>query len=75
MNFVLASPVPGVDMEIIKIKASILHARTLFAAKQFREAASVAHSLFCMYYKYNLQVENASILLLLAFTRYVITSA
>jgi hypothetical protein len=37
MNFVLASPVPGVDMEIIKIKASILHARTLFAAKQFRE--------------------------------------
>jgi hypothetical protein len=37
MNFVLASPVPGVDMEIIKTKASILHARTLLAAKQFRE--------------------------------------
>lgn len=26
----------------------------------------MAHSLFCMCYKYNLQVENASVLLLLA---------
>ncbi|CAJ2634150.1 unnamed protein product [Trifolium pratense] len=62
---VLASPVTGVDMEI-KTEASLRHARTLLAAKQFREAASVAHSLFCMCYKYNLQVENASVLLLLA---------
>ncbi|QHN91079.1 Anaphase-promoting complex subunit [Arachis hypogaea] len=29
-------------------------------------AAAVAHSLFCICYKYNLQVENASVLLLLA---------
>lgn len=61
----LASPVTGVDMEI-KTEASLRHARTLLAAKQFREAASVAHSLFCMCYKYNLQVQNASVLLLLA---------
>ncbi|KAJ7965051.1 anaphase-promoting complex subunit 5 [Quillaja saponaria] len=61
----LASPVTGVDMEL-KTEASLRHARTLLAAKQFREAATVAHSLFCMCYKYNLQVENASILLLLA---------
>ncbi|XP_047148692.1 anaphase-promoting complex subunit 5 isoform X2 [Vigna umbellata] len=62
---VLASRVTGVDMEL-KTEASLRHARTLLAAKQFREAAVVAHSLFCMCYKYNLQVENASVLLLLA---------
>ncbi|KAK7385926.1 hypothetical protein VNO78_31903 [Psophocarpus tetragonolobus] len=62
---VLASRVTGVDMEL-KTEASLCHARTLLAANQFREAASVAHSLFCMCYKYNLQVENASVLLLLA---------
>ncbi|XP_057438930.1 anaphase-promoting complex subunit 5-like [Lotus japonicus] len=62
---VLASPVTGVDM-VLKTEASLRHARTLLAAKQFREAAAVAHSLFCMCYKYNLQVENASVLLLLA---------
>ncbi|KAJ1379661.1 Anaphase-promoting complex subunit 5 domain [Sesbania bispinosa] len=62
---VLASPVTGVDMEL-KTEASLRHARTLLAANQFREAAAVAHSLFCMCYKYNLQVENASVLLLLA---------
>ncbi|KAL4364485.1 hypothetical protein AHAS_Ahas07G0010800 [Arachis hypogaea] len=62
---VLASPVTGVDMNL-KTEASLRHARTLLAANQFREAAAVAHSLFCMCYKYNLQVENASVLLLLA---------
>ncbi|KAI4308123.1 hypothetical protein L6164_031229 [Bauhinia variegata] len=62
---VLASPVTGVDMEL-KTEARLRHARTLLAANQFREAAAVAHSLFCMCYKYNLQVQNASILLLLA---------
>ncbi|XP_027941520.1 anaphase-promoting complex subunit 5 [Vigna unguiculata] len=62
---VLASRVTGVDMEL-KTEASLRHARTLLAANQFREAAVVAHSLFCMCYKYNLQVENASVLLLLA---------
>ncbi|XP_061342818.1 anaphase-promoting complex subunit 5 isoform X2 [Gastrolobium bilobum] len=62
---VLASPVTGVDMEL-KTEASLRQARTLLAANQFREAATVAHSLFCMCYKYNLQVENASVLLLLA---------
>ncbi|KAB1226857.1 Anaphase-promoting complex subunit 5 [Morella rubra] len=62
---VLASPVNGVDMEL-KTEASLRHARTLLAANQFSEAAAIAHSLFCMTYKYNLQVENATILLLLA---------
>ncbi|KAK7276743.1 hypothetical protein RIF29_17889 [Crotalaria pallida] len=62
---VLASPVTGVDMEL-KTEASLRHARTLLAANQFREAATVAHSLFCMCYKYDLQVEIASVLLLLA---------
>ncbi|KAK4275586.1 hypothetical protein QN277_018642 [Acacia crassicarpa] len=62
---VLASPVTGVDMQL-KTEAGLRHARTLLAASQFREAASVAHSLFCMCYGYNLQVENASVLLLLA---------
>ncbi|KAF2314761.1 hypothetical protein GH714_033476 [Hevea brasiliensis] len=62
---VLASSVMGVDMEL-KREASLRHARTLLAAKQFSEAAAVAHSLFCMCYKFNMQVENATILLLLA---------
>lgn len=62
---VLASSVTGVDMEL-KTEASLRHARTLLAANQFSQAASVAHSLFCMCYKFNLQVENASVLLLLA---------
>jgi anaphase-promoting complex subunit 5 len=43
---VLASPVTGVDMEI-KTEASLRHARTLLAAKQFREVFS--HP-FCMQY-------------------------
>uniref|UniRef100_A0A2P2LIN9 Uncharacterized protein MANES_01G123700 n=1 Tax=Rhizophora mucronata TaxID=61149 RepID=A0A2P2LIN9_RHIMU len=62
---VLASPVSGVDMSL-KIEASFHHARTLLAANQFSQAAAVAHSLFCMCYKFNMQVENASVLLLLA---------
>ncbi|ONK74465.1 uncharacterized protein A4U43_C03F6560 [Asparagus officinalis] len=62
---VLASPVSGVDMEI-KTEASIRHARTLLAANQFDQAADVAHSLFCTCYNFNLQVENATVLLLLA---------
>ncbi|CAL2248800.1 unnamed protein product [Prunus armeniaca] len=62
---VLASSVTGVDMEL-KTEASLRNARTLLAANQFSEAAAVAHSLFCMCYKFNMQVENASVLLLLA---------
>ncbi|KAJ4728991.1 anaphase-promoting complex subunit 5 [Melia azedarach] len=62
---VMASPVTGVDMEL-KTEASLRHARTLLAANQFSQAAAVAHSLFCMCYKFNLQVENATVLLLLA---------
>ncbi|KAL5731513.1 hypothetical protein ACHQM5_004234 [Ranunculus cassubicifolius] len=62
---VLASSVSGVDMGV-KTEACLRHARTLLAANQFSQAASVAHSLFCMCYKYNLQVENATSLLLLA---------
>ncbi|XP_073107621.1 anaphase-promoting complex subunit 5 [Elaeis guineensis] len=62
---VLASSVNGVDMEL-KTEASLRHARTLLAANQFSQAAAVAHSLFCTCYKFNLQVENASVLLLLA---------
>ncbi|KAK3004072.1 hypothetical protein RJ639_019944, partial [Escallonia herrerae] len=61
----LASLATGVDMEL-KTEASIRHARTLLAANQFSQAALVAHSLFCMCYKFNLQVENATVLLLFA---------
>ncbi|CAM8948506.1 unnamed protein product [Rhodiola kirilowii] len=62
---VMASSVIGVDMEL-KVEASIRRARTLLAANQFNQAATVAHSLFCMCYKFNMQVENATVLLLLA---------
>uniref|UniRef100_A0A5B6Z0J0 Anaphase-promoting complex subunit 5 n=1 Tax=Davidia involucrata TaxID=16924 RepID=A0A5B6Z0J0_DAVIN len=62
---VLASSVTGVDMKL-KTESSLRHARTLLAANQFSQAAAVAHSLFCMCYKFNLQVENATVLLLLA---------
>ncbi|XP_031119783.1 anaphase-promoting complex subunit 5 [Ipomoea triloba] len=62
---VYASSLAGVDMEI-KAEASFRHARTLLAANQFSQAAAVAHILFCMCYKFSLQVENANILLLLA---------
>ncbi|XP_077253394.1 anaphase-promoting complex subunit isoform X2 [Tasmannia lanceolata] len=62
---VLASSVTGVDMDL-KTEASLRHARTLLAANQFSQAAAEAHSLFCMCYKSNLQVENATVLLLLA---------
>ncbi|KAE8654930.1 Anaphase-promoting complex subunit 5 [Hibiscus syriacus] len=62
---VLASSVTAVDLEL-KTEASLRHSRTLLAAKQFRQAAAVAHSLFCMCYKFNLQVESATVLLLLA---------
>ncbi|KAI4325182.1 hypothetical protein MLD38_030600 [Melastoma candidum] len=62
---VLASPVEGVDMDL-KTEASFRRARTLLAAKQFHEAADVAHSLFCMCYKFNLLVQDASVLLLIA---------
>ncbi|KAJ1266560.1 hypothetical protein BS78_08G161100 [Paspalum vaginatum] len=62
---VLSSSVCGVDIEL-KTEASVRRARTLLAAKQFSQAAAVANSLFSTCYKYNLQVENASVLLLLA---------
>ncbi|KAF8763007.1 hypothetical protein HU200_008855 [Digitaria exilis] len=62
---VLSSSVCGVDIEL-KTEASIRRARTLLAAKQFSQAAAVANSLFSTCYKYNMQVENASVLLLLA---------
>ncbi|KAK6782537.1 hypothetical protein RDI58_020333 [Solanum bulbocastanum] len=62
---VLASSVTGVDIEI-KVEASLRHARILIAANQFSQAAAVAHSLFSMCYKFSLQVENATVLLLIA---------
>ncbi|KAG2622320.1 hypothetical protein PVAP13_3NG270500 [Panicum virgatum] len=62
---VLSSSVCGVDIEL-KIEASVRRARTLLAAKQYSQAAAVANSLFSTCYKYNMQVENASVLLLLA---------
>ncbi|PHT60775.1 hypothetical protein T459_35373 [Capsicum annuum] len=62
---VLASSVAGVDIEI-KVEASLRHARILIAANQFSQAAAVARSLFCMCYKFSLQVENATVLLLFA---------
>lgn len=62
---VLASSVAGMDMEL-KIEASLRHARTLLSANQFSQAAAVAQSLFSMCYKFNMQVENATVLLLLA---------
>ncbi|XP_006650311.2 anaphase-promoting complex subunit 5 isoform X1 [Oryza brachyantha] len=62
---VLSSSVSGVDIEL-KTEARLRHARTLLAAKQFNQAANVANSLFSTCYKYNMQVENASVLLLLA---------
>ncbi|CAL4904907.1 unnamed protein product [Urochloa decumbens] len=62
---VLSSSVSGVDIEL-KTEASIRRARTLLAAKQFSQAAAVANSLFSTCYKYNMQVENTSVLLLLA---------
>ncbi|KAI3806600.1 hypothetical protein L1987_22509 [Smallanthus sonchifolius] len=62
---VLASSVAGVDMEL-KTEASLRRARTLLAANQFSQAASVAHSLFCKCYKFNMHVENATVLLFLA---------
>nr|KAJ0185807.1 hypothetical protein LSAT_V11C900467260 [Lactuca sativa] len=62
---VLASCVAGVDMDL-KTEASLRCARTLLAANQFSQAASIAHSLFCTCYKFNMHVENATVLLLLA---------
>ncbi|XP_052178885.1 anaphase-promoting complex subunit 5 [Diospyros lotus] len=62
---VLASSVAGVDLEL-KTEAGLRHARTLLAANQFSQAAAVASSLFCMCYKFNMQVEIATILLLFA---------
>ncbi|KAG0497176.1 hypothetical protein HPP92_001867 [Vanilla planifolia] len=62
---VLASSTSGVDMDI-KVEESLRHARTLLAANQYSKAAAVAHSLYCMCYKFNMQVENATVLLLLA---------
>ncbi|KAL6847165.1 hypothetical protein ACP4OV_023018 [Aristida adscensionis] len=62
---VLSSSVSGVDIEL-KAEASLRRARTLLAAKQFSQAATVANSLFSTCYKYNMQIENASVLLLLA---------
>ncbi|XP_071737598.1 anaphase-promoting complex subunit 5 [Rutidosis leptorrhynchoides] len=62
---VLASSVAGVDMDL-KTEASLRHARTLLAANQFSQAASFAHSLFCKCYKFNMHLENATVLLLLA---------
>lgn len=61
----LSSPVQGVDVEL-KIDVTQRHARTLLAAGQFSEAASVAHSLFDMCYKSNMQLESIIALLLLA---------
>ncbi|XP_010475395.1 PREDICTED: anaphase-promoting complex subunit 5 isoform X2 [Camelina sativa] len=61
----LASTAMGVDMEL-KVEASLREARILLAAKQYSQAANVGHSLFCTCHKFNLQIEKASVLLLLA---------
>ncbi|CAN8306087.1 unnamed protein product [Cochlearia groenlandica] len=55
----------GVDMEL-KVETILRKARTLLAAKQYSQAAIVAHSLFCTCHKFSLQIEKASVLLLLA---------
>ncbi|KAK9132847.1 hypothetical protein Scep_012375 [Stephania cephalantha] len=62
---VLASSVTGVDMEL-KAEACLRHARTLLSANQYGQAAAAARSLFFMCHKFNLQVENATTLLLFA---------
>ncbi|XP_031502612.1 anaphase-promoting complex subunit 5 [Nymphaea colorata] len=62
---VLVSSASGVDMDL-KAEVNLRHARTLLAAKQFDQAASVAHSLFCMCYEFNMQIKVASALLLMA---------
>ncbi|KAK8953711.1 Anaphase-promoting complex subunit 5 [Platanthera guangdongensis] len=62
---VLVSSTSGVDMNL-KTEENLRLARTLLAEKQYSKAASVAHSLFCLCYKFNMQVENATVLLLLA---------
>ncbi|KAJ3674479.1 hypothetical protein LUZ60_005095 [Juncus effusus] len=62
---VLASSGNGIDLDL-KTEAGIRHARTLLASKQFTEAEAMANSLFCTCYKNNMQVENATILLLLS---------
>ncbi|CAN6455701.1 unnamed protein product [Victoria cruziana] len=61
----LVSSATGVDMDL-KAEANLRHASTLLAAKQFDQAASKAHSLFCMCYEVNMQVKVASALLLMA---------
>ncbi|XP_074576741.1 anaphase-promoting complex subunit 5 isoform X2 [Curcuma longa] len=62
---VLASSISGVDMDL-KTEAGLRNARTLLAANQFSQAAAVASNLFSTCYKFNMQVENATVLLLLA---------
>ncbi|XP_078178031.1 anaphase-promoting complex subunit isoform X2 [Carex rostrata] len=62
---VLASSGNGVDMDL-KTEAGLRQARTLLASNQFGQAETVASDLFCTCYKYNMQVENATVLLLLA---------
>ncbi|KAK9151069.1 hypothetical protein Syun_009378 [Stephania yunnanensis] len=62
---VLASSVTGVDMEL-KADACLRHARTLLSANQYGQAAAAARSLFFMCHKFNLQVVNATTLLLFA---------
>ncbi|KAG6530904.1 hypothetical protein ZIOFF_004668 [Zingiber officinale] len=62
---VLASSVSGVDMDL-KTEAGLRNARTLLAANQFSQAAAVASNLFSTCYKFNMQIENATVLLLLA---------
>ncbi|KAJ4804320.1 Anaphase-promoting complex subunit 5 [Rhynchospora pubera] len=61
----LASSGNGVDMDF-KTEASLRQARTLLSSNQFGQAEAVASNLFCSCYKYNMQVENATVLLLLA---------
>ncbi|GAB2242835.1 hypothetical protein Droror1_Dr00019610 [Drosera rotundifolia] len=62
---VLASPETGVDMEL-KTESGLRRARTLLAAKQYQLAAQVATSVSAMCYEFNMQLENAAVLLFLA---------
>ncbi|EPS62003.1 hypothetical protein M569_12790, partial [Genlisea aurea] len=65
LTVLASSSISGVDMEL-KTEATLRHSRTLLAAKQYIQAAAVADSLFSTCFKFNMQVKNASVLLLLA---------
>ncbi|KAJ6935451.1 hypothetical protein NC652_010460 [Populus alba x Populus x berolinensis] len=60
----------GVDAYVIVVMTKkggdVIDARVGDDGQGLLQAAAVAHSLFCMCYKFNMQVQNATVLLLLA---------